>query len=379
MNKDKKVVAFFLPSMEPGGTERNVVNIVNNIDREKYALSLVLGKASGDFIKQINKDVSIINSNRSSSLGLFLKLVDYFKTERPDIFVSSFTRINIICIVAKIFARVNTKIIATEHAVFSFLQIIAKTPWRRFFAKIFLPGISKLVYPLADSIICVSRGIADDLIKIVNCKNKIKVINNPIINKEIYELLKEPIYEKDFLDANKPIILAVGRLVKCKDYPTLFKAFRLVLKNFPAKLVILGKGPEEKYLINLVDKLGLAENIFFAGFKKNPYKYMNKASVFVLSSMQEGFGNVIVEAMACGTPVVSTDCPVGPGEIIQDKINGLLVPPQDEKALADAILIILNDPVLAKKLSAEGEKRAEIFSIKKSVLEYEKVFQELTK
>ncbi len=371
----KIIVAFFIPSLEPGGTERNVVNLVNNVDREKYTLSLVLGKPEGEFIKEINKNIPIINLNTSRSLGLFFKLIKYFKSEKPDIFVSAFPRINVICIAAKIFARVNTKIIITEHSVFSLLPVIAKTPARRLFARFFMPILSRFLYPKADSIVCVSRGIADDLAKIVDISDKIKIIYNPIINDKIYQLANESVDHPWFFDSKTPIIIAVGRLVECKNYPGLFKSFDLVIKSRLAHLVILGAGPEMKKLTALVQKMNLSQHISFFGFQKNPYKYVKKASVFVLSSLQEGFGNVIIEAMACGTPVVSVNCPTGPGEIIENMKNGILVPVNDEKNMASAILRILNDKNLAKNFSIEGQKRAEFFSVKRSVQEYEKIFQ----
>jgi len=370
-------VAFFLPSLEPGGTERNVVNLANNINKQNYVLSLVLGKSEGDFIKKLNKDISIISLDATSSLKLFFKLIKYFKENNPDIFVSAFSRVNIICIVSRIFSGSKTKIIATEHAVFSFLPVIAKTSGRRFFARFFLPFMAKIIYPKADAIICVSRGIADDLLKITHCSKIIKTVYNPVISESICELTKEPVSHSWFLDQKIPLIIAVGRLVKCKDYPTLLNALSLVIKERPAKLAILGRGPEEIKLKKLVYDLGLFKNVDFLGFQDNPFKYMSKATVFALSSLQEGFGNVIIEAMACGVPVVSTDCPVGPGEIIENGKSGMLTPVGDYKALAKAILEILDNSSLAKKLSEEGFKRAKDFSVKKSVEEYEKVFQEL--
>ena len=163
-------------------------------------------------------------------------------------------------------------------------------------------------------------------------------------------------------------------MVKCKDYPNIFRAFSLILQKEPARLVILGRGPEKEKLIQLADKLDLSKNIAFLGFQKNPYKYMKKASVFVLSSLQEGFGNVIIEAMACGTPVVSTNCPAGPDEIIENGKNGILVSVGDYKELAKAIQKVLNSPFLRKKFSDEGKNRAQDFSIINSVKQYEEVF-----
>jgi len=374
----RKKITFFLPSLEPGGTERNVVNLVNHINKERYAVSLVLGDKEGDFVKEVKADIPIINLKASSSLGLFFALVRYFKNQKPDIFISAFPRINVICIAAKILSGVQTKIVITEHSVFSMLPVIAKTFWRRAFARFFMSILAATLYPKADSIVCVSQGIADDLAKIANVSGKMKVIYNAIINDEIYQLAKEPTAHPWFSDQKIPVVVAVGRLVACKDYPTLLKAFGRVLKTHPARLIVLGSGPERDKLISIARYMGLSEHTDFVGFKKNPYAYMKKSSVLALSSLQEGFGNVIIEAMACGTPVVSTNCPAGPGEIIEHMKNGILVPVGDETALARAILKILHDPLLMEKFSAEGKATAKYFSVQKSVSEYEKVFQTLT-
>ena len=224
---------------------------------------------------------------------------------------------------------------------------------------------------------CVSKGIADEIFTMTGHWDKIKVIYNPVTDDKILKMAEKKVDHEWFRNPYIPIILMVGRLSKTKDQPTLFKALSLIVEKQPARLVIVGSGTEEHKLKKLADKLNLSKNILFLGFQDNPYKYMKKASVFVLSSLQEGFGNVIVEAMACGTPVVATDCKSGPSEIIQDGINGLLVPPQDQISLANAILRILNDPHLAEKFSFEGRKRAEFFSVKKSLEEYEDTFQKL--
>lgn len=373
----KMRVAFFLPSLEPGGTERNVVNLINNIDKQKYSLALVLGEKKGDFVKKINEDIPITSLDASSSFKLFLKLVSYFKKEEPDIFVSSFSRINIVCIMAKIFSGSRVKIVATEHAIFSFLPVIAKTPARRFFAYFFLPVIAKIIYPKADAIICVSKGIADDLLKVTHCSKTITTIYNPVISNRVYELANDHVDHQWFVNSEVPVIVAAGRLVDCKDYPTLLKAFSLVVKERPARLAILGKGPEEFKLKKLVNTWGLFKSVDFLGFQENPFKYMKRASVFTLSSLQEGFGNVIIEAMACGVPVVSTDCPAGPGEIIENGKNGILIPVGDYKFLSEAILKVLDNSSLVKNLSRNGLERAKDFSIEKSVKGYEKIFQEL--
>jgi len=377
MNKPRIKIAFFLPNLGGGGTERNAVNLVNNLNREKYAVSLVLGKAEGVFINEISKDVPIINLNASYTLGFFLKLIRYFYKEKPDIFISAFPHINIVSIMARDLSGAKAKVVITEQITVSILKRTARNLSRRLVARFILPYLIRFIYPRAEAIICVSRGVADDLSKIIHSSDKIGVIYNPIAISEIDKLAQDSVDHPWFFDLKIPVILMVGRLNKTKDYLNLLKAFKLVIQKRPARLTILGKGPEEKKIKLFAYKLGLSDNILFLGFQENPYKYMKRASVFVLSSFHEGFGNVIVEAMACGTPVVSTDCMSGPGEIIENGENGILVPVANYKALAEAVLKVLDNPFLARKLSEQGKKRAEYFSIERSVKKYEEIFDKL--
>lgn len=370
-------IAFFLPSLEPGGAERNVVNLLKELDRENYEPSLVLAEKRGEFIKEVPKDVLIVDLNTSCSLWLFLKLRRYFQKEKPELFISTFPRFNIINLLAKIFSQTKTKIILTEQTTISLLSVTAKTWARRLMARFFLPFLVKFLYPQAKAIVCVSKGVAKDLIKIVPLENKIRVIYNPVVDTRIDKLTKTPVNHSWFSNPEIPVILAVGRLIKAKDYPNLLRAFNKVLEKREARLVILGKGPEKEKLKNMAQNLDISKNVAFLGFQKNPYKYMKRATVFALSSFREGFGHVIVEAMACGLPVVSTDCPSGPGEIIEQGKNGILVPVGDERILAEAILKVLNNSSLSQKLSQEGKKRAQYFSVERSCKEYEKLFQEI--
>ncbi len=380
MSKPKSKIVFFLPSLEIGGAERNTINILNNLNRDNYVISLVLGEKKGEFITEVPKDISIIDLNTSSNLSLFFKIRKYFKDKEPYIFISAFPRFNVINLLAKIFSKTKTKFIITEHKTPSLLSITSKTFTHRFIAYFFLPYLIKFIYPKSKAIICVSKGVADDILRIINnpaVESKIRVIYNPITNQRIGELAKEPVDHLWFSNSKVPVILSVGRLIKAKDFPNLLKATALMLKKQELHLVIIGEGPEKENLKKLARQLDITKNVEFLGFQKNPYKYMKRASVFVLSSFHEGFGNVIVEAMASGVPIVSTDCVSGPNEIIEPGKNGILVPIKDEKALAQAIMQVLNNPSLNQRLIQEGRKRSEFFSITKSVEEYEKLFQEL--
>jgi glycosyltransferase involved in cell wall biosynthesis len=199
-----------------------------------------------------------------------------------------------------------------------------------------------MFYPWADGIIAVSQGVADDLGQITRLSSdRIQVIYNPIVLPELFTLAQEPVEHPWFKPGEPPVILGVGRLHPQKDFPTLIRAFAEVRKVQQARLMILGDGPERQALTTLVSELGLIEDVAFPGFVQNPYAYMSKAAVFVLSSAWEGLGNVLVEAMAIGTPVVSTNCESGPGEILDGGKYGRLVPVGDSRAIAQAITSVL--------------------------------------
>jgi len=378
----KKIkITFFLPALEAGGAERTMIRLLCGLNKEVFQPTLLLGKIRGPLIKEISEEVLVKELNFSHIRYALFKLIRYFQKEKPEIFVSFLSHLNVFSVLAKIFSRIKTKLIISERTTFSHLPEITKTAKNKLLASIFLKPLVRLTYPLADAIVCVSKGVAEDISQYLpsSKRNKIKVIYNPVVSDELYTLANQPVDHPWFLDKETPVILAVGRLTKAKDYPTLLKAFSLISKKKNVYLIIIGEGEERKNLEELIDKLDISENIALLGFEENPYKYMKKASVFVLSSSREGFPNVLVEAMTCGLPVVSTDCSSGPNEIIENGKNGILVPVGDEKALAEAILKILTNPSLTQKFSLEGKKTAQNFTLEKSVKEYEKLFQEVLK
>ena len=373
----KIAVTFFLPSLECGGTERNTINLINALPKEEYALSVLLAEKKGDFVKDVPAHVSLVSLEAPGLWSIFFLLAAYFKSRQADVFVCAFPRFNAVALLAKMVSGGKTKLVITEHLSFSLLSKNAKTASHRFIARFLFPYFIAWFYPKADAIICVSKGIADEIGALTGRGAHISVIYNPVAEDKIGQLAQESVDHPWFADASVPVIVMVARLSKTKDQPTLFRALDIIAKKQPIRLALVGDGPEKQKLVDLARQLGLSEKIAFLGFQDNPYKYMKQAAVFVLSSLQEGFGNVIVEAMACAAPVVATDCQSGPAEIIQDGVNGLLVPVQDPEALAGAIMKVLHSPGLAKQLSTEGIKRAEFFSVAKSVHEYEKVFTSL--
>ena len=375
----RKKITFFIPNLEMGGAERVTVNIVNSLDKKPYNLSLILAQKTGVFVRELPEDVHIFNLGTYSYVKIFLKLTKYFREEQPDIFISVFPIFTVISILAKIFCGSKAKIIIVEHRVFSGTGIYAKTFLKRIFLTHVVPLFMRVLYPNSMAIVCVSNGVANDISKITGLKSKIETIYNPITYPGIYDLAKEPVDHPWILSKKIPVILAVGRLVEAKDYPNLLTAFSLIVSKKPAKLLILGDGGEKEKLKALANMLGIANKVDFLGFQKNPYKFMAKADIFVLSSIYEGFPTVVVEAMTCGAPVVSTDCQSGPNEIIKNGKNGLLVPVRDSRALADNIIRLLDNNSLREKFSEESKIRAEDFTINKEIKEYENLFEKVLK
>ena len=200
-------------------------------------------------------------------------------------------------------------------------------------------------YRRADRIFCVSRGVADDMARILRPDTPcLTVVPNPVVTPELRQLADAPLNDPWFLNDEPPVVLGVGRLSLIKNFPLLVRAFARVHGELDARLVILGEGKQRASLFELGKQLGLDDVMALPGHVTNPYPYMKRAGLFVLSSLWEGFGNVLVEALACGTPVVATDCRSGPAEILQDGRYGSLVPAGDETALADAMIRTLRTP-----------------------------------
>jgi len=231
----------------------------------------------------------------------------------------------------------------------------------------FLPPLIRGVYPWADAIVAVSNGVADDLSSTAGiARKRITTIYNPVVTPGLQEKARATLNHPWFAPGSPPVVLGVGRLAAEKDFPTLLKAFARVRAVRKARLMILGEGRERATLEALAHELGVATDVELPGFVDNPFAYMARAAVFVLSAVWEGFGNVVVEAMACGCPVVSTDCPSGPAEIMDGGAYGSLVPVGDDAALAKAILSVLETPPDLERLRA----RAALFSVDRAADQY---------
>ena len=326
-------IAIFLPSLIGGGAERVMLNLATSMAQLGIKINLVLAKAEGQYLEQVPKTVTIIDLGCKRTLDSLPKLVTYLKREKPLTLISAIEHTNIIAIWAKKLAGVSTKIVITEHNPPSKLEYATEATVKKLRA---LRIAMRFSYPLADQVIAVSQGVADDLKSLVSA-SKVQVIHNPVIRQDMFQKAQEPLQHPWFQKDQIPVILAVGRLEKQKDFPNLLQAFALLKKKQAARLMILGEGQERAVLESLVTSLNLTADVALPGFDSNPYRYIKRAKVFVLSSVMEGLPTVLIEAMALGVPLVSTDCESGPREILEGGKHGVLVPIQNSQALAEAM------------------------------------------
>ena len=331
--KGANKLAIFLPSLNGGGAERVMLNVAHGLVEYGCAVDLLLAQANGPYLSQVHETIRIVDLKASRVLSSLPTLIRYLRRERPVVILSVLNHVNIVALLARRLARVTTRVVVSEHNTLSRASQNASR-WR----SRFVPPLIKRFYPWADSIVAVSKGVADDLAKQVKIpRERIQVIYNPVVTPELREGAKSSLDHVWFMPGQPPVVLAVGRLKTQKDFPTLIRAFAQVRQRHPARLMILGEGPDRPALEALVKQLGLEGEVAMPGFVENPYAYMRRASVFVLSSLWEGLPTVLIEALYCGAPIIATDCPSGPREILAGGGYGILVPVGDVMALAQAI------------------------------------------
>jgi glycosyltransferase involved in cell wall biosynthesis len=331
-------IAIHLLNLNGGGAEKVMLNLADNFIENGYRVDLVLSALEGQYLNQIPEGVNLINLESPRTRQSITKLAAYLKRESPEALMAALHYPCEVALIAKRLSGVSTRIVVSEHNNLS--KEVQEMPELGIRLK---PVAARIFYPWADGIVAVSQGVAKDLAKLAHLPlERIQVIYNPVLIPKIFEQAKESVNHPWFSPGEPPVILGVGRLQIQKDFPTLIRAFAEVKKQKMSRLVILGSGPEKPHLENLIEELGIQEDVDLLGFVENPYSYMENAQVFVLSSIWEGLGNVLIEAMALGTPVVSSDCESGPAEILDDGKYGHLVNVGDSQAMADSILKVLS-------------------------------------
>ncbi len=332
-------IAFFIGFFGGGGIERVTANLAHSFVKKGVQVDLIHDPKSSPHLWRMPAETRYIDYVNAPTLYRNLpKLVRYLRQEQPWALLAADHYANEIAILAKLIAKVSTRVIVTEH------NQLSRTCRRGSRLKDRLaPAFAQVLYPWADGVIAVSHGVKTDLARRASFPlERIQTIYNPVITPELLTKAKEPIDHPWFHSKDVPVLLGVGKLEAQKDFPNLIRAFAKVRQVQSARLVILGWGPDRPKLEALIKSLGLEADVDLPGYVDNPYAYMARASVFILSSAWEGLGNVLIEAMAVGTPVVSTNCESGPAEILAGGKYGYLTPVGDSAALADAILQVLN-------------------------------------
>jgi glycosyltransferase involved in cell wall biosynthesis len=347
------------------------LRIANNLDRKRFEVEFAVMTGGGSYEPALNPKIALQVLDGAGILGKTISLRALIRQERPDV-VCSFQDVpNLMA------SWACTALTARPHLV-ACSQIPPSINWRGGGWRPILRRLLSRYYARAERIIAISNGVAEDIARMApRSEAHIDVIFNAGVDERVEAGAGQPLEPGEHLP-DGPLLVGCGRLVEQKGFSYLIDAFAIVRERFPAAaLWIIGEGPDRPALEKQIADLSLGNSARLLGFRDDPYRYMAAADLFVLSSVFEGFGNVIVEAMACGTPVVSTDCPYGPSEIITDGVDGLLVPTRDPRALADAILRVLDDRALRERLAEEGRRRAQDFAAPVIAAEYAKVFERL--
>ena len=354
-------VALFTGSMRGGGAERAMLTLAEAFSDQGVLVDLVLVKAEGEYLHMVPEGVRVVDLDSHRTLTAIPKFLRYVCRERPPVLLSTLLTTDLAALVAKLIRGKQLRVVIRQAITFTDALDVPE------FRHGLYMRLVRLLMPVADAIVAVSDGVADDLrAQAPRAATKIITIYNPVVAPGLSEQAAAPVEHPWFGDGGAPVILAAGRLAPQKDYPTLLRAFAEVVRSRSARLVILGQGPERESLLELAARLGIEDRFDLPGFDVNPFRYMARASVFVLSSRYEGFPNVLAQAMACGAPVVSTDCRSGPSEMLEGGRWGRLVPVGDWRAMARAIVETLDDPLPSEELRA----RASVYSVEASVERY---------
>jgi len=361
----KPKIAVLVSFSGEGGVERLMLNLCEGLLDLGHPVDLLAIKRKSAHLKESPRGLNILPLRATHTYASLPEVVRYLRTERPPALLAVKDRANQVAILAGKLARTTTRIAVeiqtTISAALGDKSSLRKAVW-------YLP--MRLLYPMADVVIAVSEGVATDLVEITGLpRERIQVIRNPAVSGGMFRLAQEPVDHPWYQDPSTPIITGIGRLTRQKDFPTLIRAFSRVRSLRPCRLMILGEGRDRAMLSELARSLGVAEDVALPGFVVNPYPFLRRASLFVLASFWEGSPTVLTEAMALGVPVVATDCPSGPREILRDGQIAPLVPMGDPEALAAAMLdtlarrpdqVALQNAVVHYRVAASSRRYVEV-------------------
>lgn len=332
-------LAVFLADLGAGGAERMTVAIANGMAARGMTVDLVLASASGPYLAEVSPAVRVVDLGVGSVSRAVLPLARYLRRERPDVMLTTLSHTSFVAIVARAVSGTGVPTVVRE----------ANTPqavypaWADARTRL-SHRLAPLTYRAADGVIAVSDGVRDALAAVLKVPPaKVATLYNPVVAPDLEVKAAEDPGHPWLAPGCPPVVLGVGSLTPRKDFPTLLRAFAR-LERRDARLLLLGEGPERPALAALAGELGISDRLDMPGFVPNPFAYMARAAVFVLSSTLEGLPGALVQALACGCPSMSTDCPSGPREVLEGGALGPLVPVGDDAAMAEAIAAVLASP-----------------------------------
>ncbi len=337
---------LYLPNLSGGGAEGVMVNLANGFVGLGYCVDLVLATKAGVNERRVSGGVNLVRLAASGCLASIPSLSKYLRQKKPHALLSTLAHANLAALISNRLAGGNSRVIIREAAP---ITLTAKY-YRSLRVRLVQAGM-RWLYPRASFVVANSQGLADELVERIRVQPaKVRLIENPVIAEDFEALAGESLADPWFNDPRIPVVLGAGRLTIEKDYETLIRAFKIISGRRPARLVILGEGEDRQKLEGLVAREGLQGAVKLPGYVPNPFAYMRHCGCFVLSSLFEGSPNALIQALASGARVVSSDCPWGPREILEDGKLGKLVPVGDVEALAAAVLEAFVQPAWGARL-----------------------------
>jgi glycosyltransferase involved in cell wall biosynthesis len=326
-------VAIYLHDLSGGGVERQSLIIADEFRRHGVDVTLVVHQLRGQLLDQVPAGLRVIDLGSSRTLHDVPRLAGFLRREEPDILVANVDLNNVAALLAKGIAFSRTKIVICQHNPISAAYLRSESWVYRYVGTSY-----RLLAPLIDCAVAVSFGVAEELVDLAAVpRERVLTINNPVVGPDFQDRCDEDIRHPWFNQPNRPVFVTAGRMVAQKDHDGMLHALAIHRRTMDSRLIILGTGPLRDHLRRVTERLGLTDAVDFAGFHPNTLPFFRQADAFLLSSRAEGFGNVLVEAMGCGTPVIATLCEHGPKEILEHGRYGALVEPGDPEALAGAM------------------------------------------
>jgi glycosyltransferase involved in cell wall biosynthesis len=360
-------IALIMQDFAGGGAEKVMVSLAAGLAARGHRVEIVAVRAEGPCLSRVPPGVPVVTLGPTRVSRSIPALARYLRERQPEAALSSLVHVNVAAVLARGLARGTTRLVLREENRIS-QNMGADRPRLIRLAYRLLPW----TYPRADHVIAVSRGLAEEVRAITQLPAaRVSAVYNPVLTEQDLDGLESmvPAIHAWLEDEGVPVVLSVGRLVPQKDHVTLLEAFARLRSERAVRLVVLGEGPLRDELVERAQRLGIMDDVLFAGFTDQPFAWMKGASVLAHTARWEGFGNVIVEALASGLPVVATDCPSGPSEILEGGRFGRLVPVGDVNAVANALAATLDAPPDPGAL----RRRAAEFTVEAIVPRYEEI------